>query len=92
MARAAAQAVAETPGAEVPAHLRGTGYRGAALLGHGVGYEYPHDHPGGVVPQEYLPEAARGRVLYRPGELGAEEALAVRLDEIDRAMGRPKRR
>ncbi|HEX5630128.1 MAG TPA: replication-associated recombination protein A [Acidimicrobiia bacterium] len=88
---AAAALVAETPGAEVPPHLRGTGYRGAELLGHGVGYLYPHDHPGGLVAQQYLPDAARGRHLYRPGRIGAEAATAERLDEIDRAMGRPPR-
>ncbi len=88
---AAAALVVETPGADVPPHLRGTGYRGAELLGHGVGYLYPHDHPGGLVAQQYLPDAARGRHLYRPGRIGAEAATAERLDEIDRAMGRPPR-
>ena len=43
---AANAAVAETPSAMVPPHLRSTGYRGAEMLGHGVGYLYPHDHPG----------------------------------------------
>ena len=88
---AAAAAVAETPAAEVPPHLRSTGYRGAEMLGHGVGYLYPHDHAGGIVAQQYLPDAARGRVLYRPGPIGAEGATAERLAEIDRVMGRPPR-
>jgi putative ATPase len=88
---AAAALVAETPGAEVPPHLRSTGYRGAEMLGHGVGYLYPHDHPGGIVAQQYLPDAARGRVLYRPGHIGAEGATAERLAELDRSMGRPPR-
>src|SRR4029078_6638990 len=30
---------------EVPAHLRGSGYYGAAKIGHGAGYHYPHDDP-----------------------------------------------
>ena len=37
---------------EVPPHLRGTGYPGAKRLGHGKGYLYPHDHPGGWVAQQ----------------------------------------
>src|SRR5881296_3003000 len=44
--------------AAVPTHLRDTSYRGAKRLGHGQGYLYPHDHPGGHVRQEYLPEGA----------------------------------
>jgi putative ATPase len=88
---AAAQLVADTPAAVVPAHLRSTGYRGAEVLGHGVGYLYPHDHPGGLVAQQYLPDAARGRYLYHPGHTGAEAATAERLADIDRQMGRPPR-
>lgn len=88
---AARNAVEETPGARVPPHLRGTGYRAAADLGHGVGYRYPHEYPGGIVPQQYLPDAALGRVLYEPGREGEEAALAERLAEVDREMGRPPR-
>jgi putative ATPase len=75
----------------VPPHLRGTGYRGAESLGHGVGYRYPHDYPGAVVAQQYLPDAALDRVLYRPGRQGEEAGLADRLAEFDREMGRPPR-
>jgi len=88
---AARRAVADTPEARVPPHLRGTGYQGAESLGHGVGYRYPHDYPGGVVAQQYLPDAALGQVLYRPGGTGAEAALAERLAEVDREMKRPPR-
>ncbi|MBM3695966.1 MAG: replication-associated recombination protein A, partial [Actinobacteria bacterium] len=88
---AARGAVEETPGAAVPPHLRGTGYRGAASLGHGVGYRYPHDFPGGVVAQQYLPDAAAGAVLYRPGREGDEAARAERLAALDRLVGRPPR-
>src|SRR6185436_18352521 len=38
----------------VPEHLRDTHYAGAKRLGHGVGYEYSHDHPGHFVAQDYL--------------------------------------
>ncbi|NKB39857.1 MAG: AAA family ATPase, partial [Ilumatobacter sp.] len=40
---------------EVPAHLRDTHYQGAAALGHGDSYQYPHDHDNGWVAQQYLP-------------------------------------
>ncbi len=89
---AARQAVEETPDAVVPPHLRSGGYGGAEALGHGEGYRYPHDHPGAVVPQQYLPDAAADRTLFRPGSQGEEAELAERLGEIDRRMGRPPRR
>ncbi len=57
---------------EVPAHLRDAHYRGAASLGHGTGYEYPHDHPGAWVDQQYLPDAQRGTRYYEPTPHGHE--------------------
>ena len=88
---AAKEAVEAHAGAEVPPHLRSTGYRGAAQLGHGAGYRYPHDHPDGIVAQQYLPDPAAGTVLYRPSQTGAEAAAGERLAEIDRRMGRKPR-
>ena len=57
---------------EVPTHLRDAHYKGAASLGHGDGYVYPHDDPSGVVEQQYRPEALEGRVYYQPTPHGAE--------------------
>ena len=51
---------------EVPTHLRDAHYKGAATLGHGDGYVYPHDDPSGVVPQQYRPDSLEGRVYYEP--------------------------
>ncbi|HET9092798.1 MAG TPA: replication-associated recombination protein A [Acidimicrobiales bacterium] len=66
------------PSAEVPAHLRSANYAGAARLGHGEGYEYPHDDPRGYLEQAYLPEEIAGERFYVPGGHGAEEALVRR--------------
>jgi putative ATPase len=52
----------------VPPHLRGTGFPGARALGHGEGYKYPHDFPGGSVEQQYLPEGFEGRTYWQPDE------------------------
>ena len=77
----AALAEVESRGAmPPPAALRDTHYRGARSLGHGVGYVYPHSR-GGHVEQQYLPEALRGRVFYRPTENGAEAVLARTLKD-----------
>jgi putative ATPase len=58
--------VREKPSYPVPLHLRGTGYSGAARLGHGSSYKYPHDFPGGYVEQQYLPDALMGKKYYKP--------------------------
>ena len=66
---------------EVPKHLRDAHYRGAASLGHGGGYLYPHDHPNGWVAQQYLPDELAGASYYRPGSNGAEARLVARWRE-----------
>lgn len=73
MAMDAAFADAERiPDQPVPMHLRDTAYKGADKLGNGKGYKYPHDYPGHVVQQEYMPPSVKGRRYYIPGELGNE--------------------
>ena len=57
---------------EVPVHLKDAHYKGAASLGHGEGYVYPHDDPSGVVAQRYRPDALEGRVYYEPTSRDAE--------------------
>jgi putative ATPase len=69
-------------GGEVPIHLRDSSYPGARRLGHGKGYQYPHDHPDAWVDQSYLPEALEGRRYYEPGDAGAEKEIAQRLEEL----------
>ena len=53
---AAMQDVRDQPAGAVPAHLRDAHYPGAAKLGHGEGYVYPHDETDGWVEQQYRPD------------------------------------
>ena len=64
---------------QVPRHLRDSSYPGAQRLGHGLGYDYPHDHPEGYVPQQYLPDQLKTAVYYRPKGVGYEKILKARL-------------
>ncbi len=66
-------------GGPVPPHLRDTHYPGASRLGHGGGYRYPHDHPGGVVGQQYAPDPLVGASYYQPSEHGFELRAGQRL-------------
>ena len=61
----AAKREAEGGAHRVPPHLRDAHYRGAAKLGHGNDYAYPHDDPEGARDQRYLPEGARGGYVDR---------------------------
>ncbi len=76
-------------GGPVPAHLRGSGYAGAARLGHGEGYRYPHDDPDGVLAQQYLPDDLLGARYYTPTERGFEERLATRLPWLRSRLSPP---
>lgn len=70
-AREEARAVLST----VPKHLRDAHYPGAGALGHGTGYKYPHDYPGGWVQQQYMPDELIGHKYYFPKDIGAEKEL-----------------
>jgi putative ATPase len=72
----------------VPVHLRDSSYRGAARLGHGRGYRYPHDYPEGVIPQAYAPDQVAGRRYYEPSRHGAEARYAERSERIKQILGR----
>jgi putative ATPase len=74
--------VREHGAAPVPGWLR-PGARPGQEVG---GYDYPHEHPGQVSPQELAPEGVVGERFYAPGE--AEARLAQRLEQVRRMRGR----
>src|SRR5215218_8434319 len=55
-----------------PAALRSAAYPGAANLGRGVGYDYPHDHPSHVNDQEHMPSGVEDLRFYLPDEAEGE--------------------
>jgi putative ATPase len=69
-------------GGAVPAHLRDAHYRGARSLGHGKGYEYPHDDPRGWLAQQYAPDDVAGRQYYVPSSHGFEQEVRRRMDSL----------
>jgi putative ATPase len=70
-----------------PSYLRSAAYPGAAALGRGQGYDYPHDRPGHVTSQDVMPEEVAGVRFYEPDE--AEPEAARRLAELRRMRGLP---
>ncbi|HHY14804.1 MAG TPA: replication-associated recombination protein A [Firmicutes bacterium] len=71
--------VTKTEAQPVPAHLRDAHYRGAAELGHGKGYKYPHDYPHHYVVQDYVPANVLRQKFYRPSDQGREKIIKERL-------------
>ncbi len=88
---AARELVNETGALPVPAQFRNAPTPLAKKLGHGAGYQYPHDFEGHYVPADHLPEALAGRTIYRPSEMGREKQLAERLAELRKRARPPKR-
>jgi putative ATPase len=77
---AAMRDVEERRADPVPVELRDSSHPQAVRqLGHGQGYKYPHDFPGGFVAQEYLPDSVAGRIYYEPSEHGFEADVRRRL-------------
>ena len=62
----------------VPIHLMDASRDGKGL-GHGQGYDYPHNHEGHWVKQQYLPDELKDRRFYHPSDQGYEAQIAERL-------------
>ncbi len=70
---------------EVPAHLKDAHYQGAAELGRGVEYKYPHDHESGWVKQDYLPDRIKNAKYYQPKKTGKfEQAIGQVYENINK--------
>ena len=48
----------------IPMHIRNASAKGMEELGYGIGYKYPHDYPGHIVEQQYLPDKMLGTRYY----------------------------
>jgi putative ATPase len=58
---------------DVPDHLKDAHYQGAAKLGRGIEYLYPHDYENAWVKQQYLPNAIKNKTYYQPKKTGKFE-------------------
>jgi putative ATPase len=85
---AASADVAETLHQPVPLHLRNAVTGLGRAMGYGTGYRYAHDHEGGVVEQQHLPESLSGKTYYEPSTHGAEAQVAQRLESNREAIAR----
>ena len=72
---AAMEVVANEKTATIPSYLMDAHYKGAAKLGHGIGYLYAHDFKNHYVKQQYLPDELKDRVFYVPSDNGYEKTI-----------------
>jgi putative ATPase len=71
-----------------PTALQSAAYPAAKALGRGKGYDYPHDRPEGVSPQELMPQEAEGVRFLELSDHGEEAALKERLEKIRKTRKR----
>ncbi|MDO5573838.1 MAG: replication-associated recombination protein A [bacterium] len=84
----AMQTVGESKNAAIPTHLQDAHYKGAAKLGHGVGYLYPHVYPNHYVEQQYLPYELSGKEFYQPSDNGYEKKIKEHMKWLKKEAAR----
>ncbi|MBN1277451.1 MAG: replication-associated recombination protein A [Deltaproteobacteria bacterium] len=76
--KAVKQEIMDSGAQPVPLHIRNAPTELMKKQGYSRGYLYPHNFPGGWVPQEYLPGELKNRVFYRPTSRGYEQEIQKR--------------
>jgi putative ATPase len=74
----AVEAIKNAGVGDVPQHLMDAN-RDAKALGHGKGYQYPHNFPGHFVDQQYLPDEFKDLKFYEPSSEGYEQQIQERI-------------
>ncbi|MBR6880110.1 MAG: replication-associated recombination protein A [Clostridiales bacterium] len=71
----------------VPMHLRNAPAGGMKDLGYAAGYKYPHDFPGHITYQQYMPDVMEGTTYYDPTDIGYEKKIKEYLDLVKKMTG-----
>lgn len=67
---------------DIPDHLKDSHYEGAAKMGHGTEYKYPHSYENNYIPQQYLPNKIKYDKYYDYGNNKNEQAAKAYWDKI----------
>lgn len=79
---AAMSVVAGNKTGAIPSYLRDAHYKGAAKLGHGIGYKFPHNYEGNYVKQQYLPDELKDTKFYQATENGYEKQIREHMEYL----------
>ncbi len=74
--------IRQHPNQPIPIHVRNAPTTLMKQLGFGKEYLYPHDYPGNMVTQEYLPDEAKGTKFYIPANNVAEQQSTERIRQV----------
>lgn len=85
------QIVKQHPDLPIPPRLRNAPTELMKEMGNSAGYRYPHDYPGGFVPERYLPDAIAHLEVYSPSDRGLDIQIAERLAQY-RSRAREERK
>ena len=78
----AQEQVENNPSIGVPLHLRNAPTALSKEMGHGLKYQYPHDHPNHFVEESYLPKELEGTRFYEPGDNPKENTIRQWLKKL----------
>lgn len=82
----AMQYVSDHPNYRIPSYLQDAHYKGAAKLGHGIGYQYAHDFENHYVKQQYLPDEAKDERFYELSDQGYEKKLREHMEFLQKGI------
>ena len=72
------------PNYRIPSYLMDAHYKGAAKLGHGIGYKYAHNFEHHYVKQQYLPDEVKDERFYHLSDNGYEKTIKEYFEKIGR--------
>ncbi len=78
----AQEIIAQSGDLPVPLHLRNAPTKLMKDLGYGKDYQYPHDHNGRFVDDDYLPEKIKGTQFWSPAENQREMEIRERMRKL----------
>ncbi len=87
---AAMEYVANHPNHKIPSYLQDAHYKGAAKLGHGIGYQYAHNYENHYVDQQYLPDEIKDMSFYELSDQGYEKTIQEHFMKIGHRKGTKK--
>ena len=88
---ALAEEIERTGSLPVPLHIRNAPTGLMKDLGYGKGYQYAHDHAGGLVDQTHLPPELADRAWYVPGENNKEREISAHMQRAEAFRNRDGR-
>ncbi|MDD3876724.1 MAG: replication-associated recombination protein A [Bacteroidales bacterium] len=74
--------IKQHPDLSVPLHLRNAPTKLMKKLNYGKDYKYAHDFENNFALQNFLPEALKGQIFYKPGNNARETEILNRLKQL----------